>query len=389
MVTMTKTKIKTSTKVAVAAVGLAAAAGALFMSTALFMQPVNDGESLHIRGTENVEFLTIKFRSSTRALNISTLTFDITADDDADFTTVENDVVASEHLTNCTLRTGTGRVYMGPLDPDVNNQVVFMDDFRMPRNTVEPLTFTCDFTASETNNSDPDAFAVTLAAADVDATFLKGGIAVKSSAIRPMVSNADLSTYVVKTDEGSLTAELSSSSPSGTGFVPGDQEAFRFTLSTGEESGVEVDLMTFNLATTDNDGTGWNHCGTTGLSTSDFTLYNLSTDGLSSALPAAVAGYDSSGANCTTSSDPSYLRFTLSSAESIPAGTSYIYVLYINSDGASASSDDALQVGIPYQSELDALGTGLESISWSDDAGTAHDGTDVVNLPITGGAVGF
>ena len=387
MSTMTKTKTKTNTKTKVAVASVAnAAGGAFLMSIALFIWPVNAGETSAIRGAEDVEFLTIKFRTGPRPLNVSTLTFDITADDDADFTTVENDVAASDHLTDCTLKDSAGVVVMGPLDPDASNQVVFPDDFGIIRNTIKPLTFTCDFTSTEADSGDPDAFAVTLTAANIDATFKKSGVAVKPVAVRPKVSNAPLNNYVIKTNEGSLTATLSSSSPSGASFVPGDQEILRVNLTAGEDSGVEIDSMVFNLSTTDNDGTGWNHCGPSNLSTSDFNLYNLSTDGLSSPLSATVSLWASAGKLCSSTFAPSYVRFNLGTNEDIPAGTTYTYVLYMDSDGASEASDDSLQAGIPSESSLPAS---LDAISWLDEGGTSHDGSEVTNLPVTGGTMGF
>ncbi len=157
-------------------------------------------------------------------------------------------------------------------------------------------------------------------------------------------------TFVVK--ETRPTLSLSSSSPSGSGFIPGDQEVLRFNIAAHGNEDVILDQMVFSISATDNASTptGWNECDT--LTTSDFDLYNMSTTGTSTALD--IDGdwtfFDSTGAVSTSAVDMAFFSLgmggDLTTPITIPAGETQTFALYLDSTGASAASDDSLQVGI-------------------------------------------
>ncbi|MBU0614045.1 hypothetical protein KJ766_02030 [Patescibacteria group bacterium] len=159
------------------------------------------------------------------------------------------------------------------------------------------------------------------------------------------------SRFVVK--ETRPTLSLSSSSPSGSGFTPGDQEVLRFNVAAHSNEDVIIDQMMFSISSTDNASvaTGWNECDT--LTTSDFDLYNMSTTGTGTALDVDGdwAFHIASGAVSTAAADIAYVSLgmggDLTTPIIVPANTTYTFALYIDSTGASASADDAMQVGIP------------------------------------------
>ncbi len=169
--------------------------------------------------------------------------------------------------------------------------------------------------------------------------------------------------FVVR--ETAPTITLNSSSPSGTGFVPGDQEVIRFNVSASSNESVVWEEMVFDVAATDNTGTPtqWDHCDdgdtTNGfIAESQFDLYNLSDAGLTTALDTADGDwtlYSTEGGTldiCDETADTNagevvtHAKITLPTAETVPAGETYIYSLYYDSQYASAANDDSVQFGI-------------------------------------------
>lgn len=173
-------------------------------------------------------------------------------------------------------------------------------------------------------------------------------------------SGDGIKTFVVKETQPTIT--LSSSSPGGSGFVPGDQEVLRFNVAASGNEDVILKEMIFDFSATDNDAEGttdnqpdWNECdsdvtdGTFGMWAGGLDFYNLSEDGTSSALDvdADWTFLLSSGADCSaTQADVEFIQLELTTVETIPAGETYTYSLYLDSTNASASDDDSLQVGI-------------------------------------------
>lgn len=164
-------------------------------------------------------------------------------------------------------------------------------------------------------------------------------------------------TFVVK--ETRPTISVNGSSPSGTGFVPGDIEVFRFDVKANANEDVIIDEMLFAMASTDNTGspTLWNQCKNDGtkMTAADFDMYNLSTDGLSTTVESSsdVTLFAADGDTCDTTADTNngedvaYWRIDLTSVETVPAGSTYTFAVYIDSTGASAANDDSISLSIP------------------------------------------
>ena len=95
----------------------------------------------------------------------------------------------------------------------------------------------------------------------------------------------------------------------------------------------------------------------------DFHIYNLNKEGTATALDAAndFTILKSTGAVCdATDADVGFVKLSLTTPEVVPAGSTYAYAVYFNSDSASAVNDDSVQMGIaadPIASSLIALGT--------------------------------
>lgn len=164
-----------------------------------------------------------------------------------------------------------------------------------------------------------------------------------------------IGTFVVRVTRPTVT--LSASSPSGTGFVPGDQEVLRFNVAANANKDVVLDELVFKLSSTDNATALWNICdaGDDGLAgsdidTPDFDLYNLSTTGSGTALDTADTDWSLLTTDATVCTDITdevvFAHLTLPTSQVIPAGTTYTYALYFDSSGASSSTDDSVQFSI-------------------------------------------
>lgn len=166
------------------------------------------------------------------------------------------------------------------------------------------------------------------------------------------LTSSDPNTFVVRETQPTVT--LHSSSPAGSGKVPGDQEVFRFTVAASSNEDVVLNEMIWKLSSTDNGSTSWNVCdaGDDGLAgddldSPDFDFYNLSKEGTSTALDvdADWSLLTSDGSVCTDTVDTvNYIHLTLTTPEVVPAGSSYTYSLYMDSTGASATNDDSIQL---------------------------------------------
>ncbi|MFA5946156.1 MAG: hypothetical protein WC802_04590 [Patescibacteria group bacterium] len=168
-------------------------------------------------------------------------------------------------------------------------------------------------------------------------------------------STDGVATFVVKETKPTIT--LSASSPSGSAVV-GRSEVLRFNVAASANEDVVLQELIFKLSTTDNAPiatASWNACDTDQdlgeMRTSDFDLYNLTTDGTSTTLDTADADWTlmkASGAVCdTTEASVGFARITLPSVEIVPKGVSQTFALYIDTTGASSSSDDSIRVDLP------------------------------------------
>ncbi len=166
-------------------------------------------------------------------------------------------------------------------------------------------------------------------------------------------ATAAMSTFIIRETKPTIT--LSSSSPDGSGFTPGNQESFRFNVAAASGEDVVLNNLIFTFSASDNAATDWNQCDTddtTGAlmlaSGADFKFYNLTEDSsASSALAGTYTLMKSTGAACDgTDVDVAFVKLVLTTAEVVPAGSTYVYSLWVNSDSANSVNNDSLQIGI-------------------------------------------
>ncbi len=171
--------------------------------------------------------------------------------------------------------------------------------------------------------------------------------------INPATATAAQRSFVVRETKPTIT--LSSSSPDGSGFTPGNQESFRFNVAASSGEDVILNNIIFTFSASDNAGTDWNQCDTDIDDYSllkeageDFKFYNLTEDSsASSALAGTYTLLKSTGAACdATDADVAFVSLALTTAEVIPAGQTYVYSLWVNSDSANSVNNDSLQIGI-------------------------------------------
>lgn len=162
--------------------------------------------------------------------------------------------------------------------------------------------------------------------------------------------SGDAGLGIFRVRETAPTITISSSTPMGSGFVPGDQEVLRFNVYANSNEDVVIKEMVFSMSSSDNASSDWNYCddagsGTGEITETDFDLYNLAV-GTGTALDVATDWvlYDSTGAGCTdTTEETRYVGLSLTTPLTIAAGATYTYALYFDSYGASSSNDDSIQ----------------------------------------------
>jgi len=164
------------------------------------------------------------------------------------------------------------------------------------------------------------------------------------SAVGDDASGTDgINTFVIRETQPTVT--LSDDSPSGTGKVPSDQEVFRFNVAASSGEDVVLEELVWKFSATDNGSGDWNQCASGELETSDMDIYNLSKEGTSTALDSDSDWtlLDTSANSCS-SEDVGFIALALSTAETIPAGETYTYAVYLDSTGASSTNDDSMQL---------------------------------------------
>jgi len=397
----TKTKVSTKTKVALAigALGLAAAGSvmaAIPTGPGLTILETRSGNQEYVQGNDNVVLTTMDFHASKIDLNITDYQFEVIGDDDASFSTIENDARAIDMFDNCTLKeTGTETVIGGPIAPDGSNMLVFTDDFSILAGTSVNAYIECQ-SANNVTSGDDDIYAARISKrtwvtyTDSSSTIIPAN-KTQLGTLNRGVNMKGKQTSATILEKGKITFSLSSSSPSGAA-IPGDIEVYRFNVTADSSGDDYLDKILFEVFTTDNASSNWNKCGgsySKYLDAADFTLYNLST-GSSWTLGASNTLYDGSGNLCTSSTvQAQYVKMDLTTMETIPAGTSYTYALYMNATGPSAVDDDNIQIEIPPQSVVSSFTSALDAVVWYDEAGNMLDGDDVNGLPLTGNTLVF
>lgn len=182
------------------------------------------------------------------------------------------------------------------------------------------------------------------------------------------------------------TVSLASGSPSGAA-VPGFSEGMRVNATADAHGFVDLNEVLFKVTSTDNAGSGWNAGPAFGAGSGKWKLYDAADP--STPIDYYVYSYPTSGTGPIK-----YVSFSRygNGADREPlqigAGQTRIFVLKVDTSGASASQDDAFRIDIPDETE--AAAAGLHAIVWDDDVeATDIDGSLIKNLPITGGTLVF
>lgn len=194
-------------------------------------------------------------------------------------------------------------------------------------------------------------------------------------------ATSNVNKFVVRETKPTIT--LSSSTPSGT-KVPGDQEVLRFNVAAASNEDVVLKNMIFKMSSTDVSGDGtadWNQCDTESPSgvtlVSDFDIYNLSKEGTATALDASsdFTLLKATGAVCDTAgADIGFVKLSLTTAEVIPAGTTYTYSLYFDSMGASVGNDS-----VQFEITADPITSSyIEVLDGSNDTAIAITDTSII-----------
>ncbi len=182
------------------------------------------------------------------------------------------------------------------------------------------------------------------------------------------------------------TVSLHASSPSGAA-VPGESEVLRFSVSAAGNEDVILSEIVFKVTTTDNASGNWNQCDDNATSGTlildqDWSIYNV--DDLSDELEAADSEWtmrDAAGNVCdaTTAEDIGFAHLTLATPERISGGTTEIYSVWLDTTGASSSSNDQIRVDIPndpiLSTFIDTSGKLNESLSDGQDTTMDNDGS--------------
>jgi hypothetical protein len=210
------------------------------------------------------------------------------------------------------------------------------------------------------------------------------GQTLNDSNIAVATATSSMSKFVVR--ETKPTISLSSSSPSGA-KTPGNQETLRFNVAASSNEDVVLDNIIFTFSASDNAASDWNQCNT-GVADGtkiyddgrDFKFYNLTEDSsASTALAGTYSILKSTGLACDASNaDVAFVKLALTTAETVPAGTTTVYSLWFNSDSASSLNDDSVQIGLaadPITSTYQALttprtATGSDLVSAGDGLGS-------------------
>lgn len=204
------------------------------------------------------------------------------------------------------------------------------------------------------------------------------------STVFPGVSD-DMESHVVR--ETAPTVTLSASTPSGSGFVPGDQEVLRINVAANSNEDVVLRNLIFDISSSDNATSSWNFCfsTTTGdITASDFDFYNRNNLGTALDDDAEWTLLASDGSTCTGDTDVvEFAELAFSSdteQESILAGTTHTYSLFFDSSGASSASDDSVQFLVASDPIVGTFLDGGADIA----AGTATQDPDDTTITVSG-----
>ncbi len=185
---------------------------------------------------------------------VSSLTFHVLADDDASFATVENDLMASDFISSCSLYDSNNVLTSGPEPINSSGALIFNTlAIGIGRGRTQTYKVSCNLANVTTASSDDDIYALTINSdSDVSVSRVNGTTMTGRNLDIGNISDSGInlngsSVAITVNNNGTLTASLDSTSPnsdivlgSSTGILAG---AWSFT-STNEP--FEINRMLIN-----------------------------------------------------------------------------------------------------------------------------------------------
>lgn len=386
--------------------------------------------SVQTAGSKDVSVLGVDFRGGSSATSLRGLTLGFLADDDGEFKKkISNDVRPTDLIAVCTLQDAPNHRVSGPVSFVPGTSVLsFAMDVPLPARKTVSLRVVCDLTKQNNQSGDPDAFAffvpgpasvsvVDASGKPIPASGVSFGVSSRINAngrnVMIVVKNASPSAPApvpvivsppaapipepvavsVPTIAGptTLTASLSSGSPSGTG-IPSLGEVLRFNLSADMAGDANILGFTYRLMSTDNRTSEWNLCENLGF-TSRWSMRDASDPSTRLEDAGDWSFYQADGQLCAPSKVLAFAVVDFAQAgdhtpKQIGAGQTNTFFVRLDTSAASATSDDVVRLELPTVIALHTLAFPLKAIRWASafPANSAESET-VRNLPVTGGTI--
>jgi len=311
-------------------------------------------EHFQVQAGDTVNFGAWMFSSATgETITVQDITMMsyVDTDNDGVFTAMEEDGInPSDYFTDCKLVDVTSRdVIMGPMELDDRGWVNFTDDFTVGGEYSTALNFTCDLTEAA-EEIEFASFAFDIQTMDVYSTadthqwtgqnvdyVDDGAVPILAAYVDNTTCNFEAVTVGNGRIEVSneLTGSLSSTSPSGAS-IPGYIEVLRANITSEHEDcdDMMVNFLRLNINSTDNASTNWNDV-------LEFDAYDLSTD------PTTPVMTGEAMLDGTLVSLVGNLE--------VLAGETITLSVWTDTSGASAVSDDALQLELENMLHIDSV----------------------------------
>lgn len=397
-----KTKTKTSTKTIVATVAIVAAAAGLglasFRGPGLNIITNVAGAETYQLGDNDIELLSFDVHARRVDIMVADIGLEIIGDEDGDLSSIDADLPINEFLHNCALYDDYGFTVAGPLSPDSDGFVNFSDDFTISAEETLTLSLQCDSYDSDSSIGEITGETYVFVARLTDSTELQyqdveSGETIPVTQTRLGLRGHGVNVggerfHVYLRNAGELSLTPSSETPYGDGYEPSFHELYRFNALAGPSSDITLAAFVFKFSATDNAESGWNECGS--FDSSSVELYNLTKSGTSTPTAGTWQFLNDDGTDCTDSDELKYLRIEFASdTETVTAGDSHTFALYLDTSGASAEEGDMLGVNLPSQSSL-LSETGYDTVIWQDVSDSWFTGEDLSSrLPVPGGLIGY
>ncbi|HBR81016.1 MAG: hypothetical protein UX09_C0039G0001 [Candidatus Uhrbacteria bacterium GW2011_GWE2_45_35] len=277
MVKKVKTKIRTNTIVGLALIAAAGAVAAAAISLSVLPAKLTVQTNSTVtssggtKGSQN-DLLAIDLTASNGIVQVSDLVFDIIADDDANFSVIQNDVVVEDYIVSCQLEDLTGTV-VGNTAAPVSSQVVFSGlTIRIPRGRTLSYKVNCQFNTASIQSGTDDIYALTMPG-EINVTASSSGRVLSGRTLDiGSVADVGINTHgrisTTITENGSIEVFLDSSSPIEGLLFPGlrntrvgiwrfvtEGEAFEMsTISFDNQGGEDSVASLVQLQCQDNSG---------------------------------------------------------------------------------------------------------------------------------------